>query len=65
MKKITRVICLVLSLMLFVNLGSFEVLATDAEGQQDKVEAADQAQSQEPSSKTETDITADTEAESP
>ena len=47
MKKITRVICLVLSLMLFVNLGSFEVLAADAEGQQDKVEEADQAQSQE------------------
>ncbi len=65
MKKITRVICLVLSLMLFVNLGSFEVLAADAEGQQDKVEEADQAQSQELSSKTETDITADTEGESP
>lgn len=59
MRKMMKVICLILSLTLLVDLGGFEVLAAEAESQQGKVEGADKAQGEK------TDITADIETGSP
>lgn len=57
MRKMTKAICLALSLMLLVNLSGFEVLATEADSQQDGTETAVKEQSgdDESTPKTETD----------
>lgn len=60
MRKMMKVICLILSLTLLINLGGFEVLAAEADSQQDKVEEADKVQNDKTVKETETDITADT-----